>query len=436
MERVRRRGLEVALGLGLSTALLLGVVLVYQSFSGSFSSDIHVSAQIAQAGDALEQGDIVTYRNVIVGDVGSAEGDRTGGARLVLRLHRDKAAVIPAGVTAVAVPATIFGATEIDLLPPADTSGPRLHDGAVVAADRSPAAESLQTALANAYTLLTSVHPAQLDAALSALATALQGQGAALGRLVDQADAYLQKLVPMLPDLDTAITSFATVTRELARNAPALLSSVSNLLTVSKGILSSQQAVAQLFNVAPTALDNAQLLLNQTNVNNAVTVISGQQAVLAAFAANPHALPQTIDGFKAFADTFATAASHGPYLKVNIILTGANLAMLFNVAAGQQGHVFDSVTDPVLYGPADCPRYPGLAGPNCGSAAAPSDASVQLLTTGPGGNGTVGSVGSPAEVAAAQAAASQITGVPQDQIPPAVDLLMGPLLRGAVTVVR
>ena len=121
---------------------------------------------------------------MIVGEVTDATGNLDGGA---VADAEDRTAapadVIPANVTAIALPASLFGATQIELRAAGRPAAARLHNGALVAADRNPAAEGLQTALANAYTLLTAVHPAQLDAALSALATALQGQGPDVGRL-------------------------------------------------------------------------------------------------------------------------------------------------------------------------------------------------------------------------------------------------------------
>jgi phospholipid/cholesterol/gamma-HCH transport system substrate-binding protein len=436
MEYTRRRGLEIALGIGLSLALVLTVVLVYKSFSGDFSDDITVSAQISQAGDALEQGDIVTYRDLIVGQVTTASGSLDGSALLRLKIHRSNADVIPADVSAVAVPASLFGSTKVMLVPPTDTSGPTLRGGMRIAADTSPAAQSLQTALANAYQLLTAVHPAQLDAALSALASALQGQGENLGTLIETADAYLRKLAPSLPALNEVITSLATVSDELAKNAPALLGSLGSLLTVAKGIQTSKQSVARLMAIAPTAVDNAQLLLSPNNVNNTVTILRNEGPVIDAFGADPNALPATINGFKSFADTFSGALASGPYLKVNIILTGANLAALFNIAVGQQGTVFKSVSDPPGYTSAECPRYAGSSGPNCGGALAPSDASSTILTTGSETGSPDATVGSSREVQVVRGAASAITGVPASQIPDFADLMIGPLLRGVPTVIQ
>jgi phospholipid/cholesterol/gamma-HCH transport system substrate-binding protein len=438
MERTRRRALETLLGLALAAALVLGVVLVWESFSGAFSDKITVSAQLARAGDALEQGDIVTYRNVIIGEVTGATGNTEGGAVARLKIDPGAAGRIPANVTAVAVPASLFGNTKIELLPATRPASARLHAGSVVAADRSPAAESLQTALANAYTLLTSVHPAELDAALSALATALQGQGPAINTLIHRADGFLRKLAPHLGGLNDVVTSLATVTDELARNAPDLLDSLANTLVVSRGVLRDKQALESLLAVAPAAVDNAQQLLSPSTVDNAVTVLQNEVPVTQAFADNPNALADTIAGFREFGRTFNQALASGPYLKANILLTGADFAQLINVGAGQKGNVFHAIVNPPQYTPADCPRYGGASGASCsGAAASASGARVFTTTHGQRYGGSSSSIGSVQELRAVTAAAATITGQPAGSVSGATaDLLLGPLLRGTTTYVR
>lgn len=435
MERIRSRWLEIVLGLALSAVLVLGVMTIWWSFRGNFSDKISVAAELAKAGDALEQGDIVTFRSVIVGEVTDSTGSADGGAVAELRIDPHAAEQIPANVTAVAVPASLFGNTKIELLPPANPVAAHLQDNGVISADRSPTAESLQTALENAYTLLTSVHPAQLDAALSALATALQGQGTHINALIGKADGYLTRLAPHLPQLDEVISSLASVTEHLARNAPELLDSLANTLVISRGILADKQVVRALLDVAPTAVDNTRRLFNQDVVNNAVTVISNEVPVSAALAAHPAALADTLHGFKIFADTFNRTLAKGPFLRANLLLTGADFTQLFPAAAGQQGNVFHAVVNPPEYTSADCPRYDGASGPNCTSAARSSDVTVHQ--TGHNYGGTSSSVGSARESRAVRSAASMLTHLPVSELSAGVvDVLLGPLLRGTPTLLQ
>jgi phospholipid/cholesterol/gamma-HCH transport system substrate-binding protein len=437
MDARRRRVLEVVLGLALAFVLLGSVVVIWETFRGRFGDKITVHAQLAQAGDALELGDIVTYKDVVVGEVSAAAGNLSGGAVATLKIDRTQAGVIPSNVTAIAVPQSLFGLTRIELVPPVKPSGTMLGDKAVIKPDLSPAAESLQTALANAYTLLTSVHPAQLDAALGSLATALQGQGENLGKLITQADAYLRALAPELPSLNETVRSLATVTQEVAKNAPQLLDTLGNALVVSKSILADKQAVASLLSVAPGAVSDAQSLLTQRTVNNAVTIFTNEVPVLQAFAAKPDALPQTIAGLQQFAKTFAEISSSGPYLNIDLVLTGVNFAQLLQVESGGTGHVFDAISDPPLYTNANCPHYDGASGPDCVSVTHGGKVVAQMIGTGASYGGTSSSVGSPSEVAVLAHADSLLTGkqtTPQQAS--IVDILLGPLLRGLPAVVR
>jgi phospholipid/cholesterol/gamma-HCH transport system substrate-binding protein len=341
-------------------------------------------------------------------------------------------------VTAIAVPASLFGNTKIELLPPAKSSGEFLHDKSVIAADTTPTAASLQTALQNAYTLLTSIHPAQLDAALSALATALEGQGEHVNTLIAKADHFLARLAPHLPKLDDVITSLATVTNHLARNAPQLLDSLANTLVVAKGILADKNVVRSLLDVAPVATDNARRLFNPTTVDNAVTVVRNEVPVSAALAEHPDALLQTILGFKVFADTFNQTLASGPYLKANLLLTSADFTQLLPAAAGKPGNVFHAIVDPPEYTAADCPRYDGASGPNCGAnAPAAAGSTAQVFQTGTNFGGASSSVGSARETRAVQQAASALTHLPVAQLSGGVvDVLLGPLLRGVPTLVQ
>jgi phospholipid/cholesterol/gamma-HCH transport system substrate-binding protein len=428
------RRIQPVLGLAVFAALVLAVGLVFMSFNGSFGDNVQVTARISQIGDSLDTGDIVTYRDVIVGEVRSFKPDGHGGADLRLRIGAHFARQVPGTVTALAVPATLFGNTEILLLPPADVrSAPRLRNGQRVAADASPGAVGLQTALADAYDLITSVHPAQLDSALTALADALQNQGDSLGKLVDEAAAYLKALAPSIPKLDAVITRFATVTSELAQDAPALVQSLSNLLSPARAIVQQQQAVAALLNVAPGATADATDLL-AANGDNLVTIVSNERPFLAALSANPNALADSITGFRSFA-TALNSTFHNGRASLNVVISGINTSALVPLLLGQPSQVVQKLVDPPTYTAAQCPRYPGAAADSCNAAAAQNDAAIRLVT-GANTGGTASSAGDPNEVAAVRAMVSAITGAPADSVPNAVDMIIGPLLHNTTTVIR
>ena len=197
--------------------LLVGILVVCAAIIRTFTaggSFISMSALVSRAGDALQDGDEVRFRNIIVGKlVGTGElvGDKT---LLHLDVQPDKAAQIPGNVTASPVPTTLFGSQYVDLVEPANPSG-QLAAGQTIPADTSARTAALQTALAEVDSLLTAIHPAQLDVALTNLAAALSGQGANLGSLIDNLDGYVRQLTPLTPQIQEDITRFAGFVDEL-----------------------------------------------------------------------------------------------------------------------------------------------------------------------------------------------------------------------------
>lgn len=409
-----RPGTLLIAGLALLLSGVLAVVLIFKAFNGDFGDHIQVSAEVTQVGDSLDRDDIVTYRDVIIGKVTSFEAAGDGGARLSLRIEGDHAGEVPASVTAIAVPASLFGNTKIVLVPPRDPrAGATLHDGSVVAADTSPSASGLQTALSDLYTLLTAVRPSELNAALTALAGALQGRGDDIGRLLDRTAEFLRTVSPAIPDIQRSITSFADATEVLARNAPDLIASLSNALTPAAAIVRRQAALRELLDIGPAAADRARRLVEDIG-DDTVTVVTDQLPVLQALAARPNAVGATVVGFRNVGQALNSAFKNGR-AAVNVLTTGVATSDLVPVLLGQPTNVTDAVANPREYTAADCPRYEGASGPNCTS----TRAAVITSGRGPAANDRM-----------VRQLVSAMSGVPVSRVPGAVTVLLGPVLRG------
>lgn len=412
----RRPGTFVVAGLGLLLAGVLAVVLIFKSFSGDFGDYVRVTAQVTQVGDSLDRDDIVTYRDVIIGKVTSFEASGTGGARLGLRIEGDRAGQVPADVTAIAVPGSLFGNTKIVLVPPRNpVEGSALRDGTVIRADRSPSASGLQTALSDIYTLLTAVRPSELNAALSALAQALQGRGDDIGRLLDRTADFLRTVSPALPDIQRTIRSFADATEVIARNTPDLLSSLSNALTPAAAVVRQQAALRQLLSIGPGAADRARRLVERIG-DDTVTVVTDQLPVLRAFAAMPGSVAATVTGFRDVGTALNSTLRNGRAY-VNVLTTGVATSDLVPVLLGQPSNVTDAVADPRGYSAADCPRYPGATGPNCGGSSA-RQAAVITSGSGPAASSRM-----------VRTLVGSMSGVPAGEVPGAVSVVLGPVLR-------
>ena len=99
----------------------------------------------------------------------------------------------------------------------------RSQDGDVIPSDRVETNVELNRILADLFPLLRAVRPADLNATLNALATALGGRGEQLGETLDKLDSYLGAIDDHLPtlrkDLDPAGRRRRHLRRRRARPA-------------------------------------------------------------------------------------------------------------------------------------------------------------------------------------------------------------------------
>jgi phospholipid/cholesterol/gamma-HCH transport system substrate-binding protein len=188
-----------ALGVVFVCLLLLGVWLTYATFTKKFANYEEVTLQTSSVGLQLPTRADVKIRGVIVGEVLEAKAGNAEGAELTLGLYPDKVGVIPANVTGAIVPKTLFGEKYVSLVIPETGPTGTLQAGDVI--DRTEVSTELEEVLSDLYPLLRTVQPADLNMTLTAIATALEGRGEALGENLETLDAYLKRLNPEIPAL-------------------------------------------------------------------------------------------------------------------------------------------------------------------------------------------------------------------------------------------
>jgi phospholipid/cholesterol/gamma-HCH transport system substrate-binding protein len=120
-------------------------------------------------------------------------------ATIELALDDDKVALIPANIDAAIVPKTLFGEKYVSLEIPESGPSGTIRAGAVI--DRTEVSTELEAVLADLYPLLHTVRHADLNMTLTAMATALEGRGDALGDNLETLDSYLKRLNPEIPAL-------------------------------------------------------------------------------------------------------------------------------------------------------------------------------------------------------------------------------------------
>src|SRR5579875_1979499 len=175
----KRRGL-VLVYLALIAGLVALSIAIYQK---KFTPVVLVNLKTDHTGNALQDGSDVKERGIIVGSVRSVHVDSgpDGGCinqqvscvTVELALSPSHVDQIPKNVTARILPKTIFGEQYVSLQVPPDKQG-HIATGDTIPQDRSRGALETEKVLGDLLPLLQAVKPAELNATLTAIATALQ----------------------------------------------------------------------------------------------------------------------------------------------------------------------------------------------------------------------------------------------------------------------
>lgn len=357
-----------------------------------------VSARVPADAGPIRPKSSVQYRGVVVGKLIATEPGG-GGARLRMAMDSAELGHIPTGVRARVLPKTLFGDQTIELsLPPgAMPSGARLSAGAVVPADTSQRTVELYRVYTRLYDLVNTLRPAQLQVALSTLAEAMRGHGAGIGRAIDTADSLSQRLTP--DKTDASLNELSQLGHQVEQSTPDVLATMDDVVSLSRTVNAKQQSIKQLLSSGTELAHQSQGLLAD-NGERAVQVVHLLDPATKALANDPGAIKSSVDNLESFLKKGSETFRDGRF-QIRAPVT---------------------FQDPYPYGPQDCPRYPGLNGPNCGPAPAPAT-----------GGGTSGAVGSPEEKSALRQMAPQLPSQPDVSGP--MGVLLGPIVRGTQVLV-
>ena len=276
----RKLGLGVVF-LGLILALIIGTVAVYR---GALRTSTPLTVETGRAGLTLSAGAPVKLRGVEIGRVGRITTPRQGDnkVRIELEINKDQFHRIPADITAQIVPPTAFGAKYIQLSS-ADPSGPSAKAGAVIPATRVTV--EVDEAFENLTKVLTAAKPAQVNAALSAVAQSVDQRGELLGDLITQTDSYLASFNPFLNTLSKDISSGRSVIDTYARARPDLVSLASSAGVTSDTLVNQQASLRALeLSLTSFSADSRRLLTNVDRpLTQAVRLLAPVSGVLAKY---------------------------------------------------------------------------------------------------------------------------------------------------------
>ncbi len=391
-------------------ALLLSLsVAVYQQV---FTPVVRITLEADTLGNQLDPRADVKLRGLLVGEVRTVRADGRK-ATVDIALKPQHVSRIPADVHARLLPKTLFGEKFVDLVPPRGSAGRHIRAGDVITQDRTTVGIEVQQLLNDLLPLLRTVRPAELNATLTAFATALEGRGDRIGANLTRVERYLRELNPHMPSLKEDIARFADVTEVYGDAAPDLMRILRNSVTTSRTLVEQQDRLAEGLRTTTTVARTAEEFFDE-NGDRLITLGRVSRPTLALFARYSPEYPCLLDGLvkqeKASEEAFR---------------------------GGQMHITLEFVRPRPAYRPGEEPRYAERSGPDCRGLPGPPvpapDVRLDDGTSPTAASGLPGGAGVSATAAEQRAVGSLVApvlGVPADRVPAVATLLFGPMARG------
>jgi len=273
-------------------ALLIGLsIAVYRK---AFADVTMITVKADRAGLQLAKFGDVRVNGALVGAVRKVSEDGEE-ASIQVALSPAAAQEIPDNVEVQILPTTLFGQKYLAFVDPDHPSSSSLQEGDVIPSDRVETNVELQKILANLFPLLRAVRPADLNATLNALATALNGRGEELGETLEKLDSYLGAIDNHLPTLRKDLILLADVSDTYADAAPDLIGILRNATTTSQTILEKRQQLDVFFSDIAGLANTSTDILSE-NATNLIRVGEVTEPVLQLLATYSPEFPCLIKG--------------------------------------------------------------------------------------------------------------------------------------------
>jgi phospholipid/cholesterol/gamma-HCH transport system substrate-binding protein len=281
---------------GIASILAIAVLVWFSIaiYNKDFARVTMVTIKADRAGLQLAKFGDVRVNGALVGQVREVTQDGEQ-AEIKIALEPSAAEKIPSNITVEILPTTLFGQKFVSLVSPETPSGESLEDGAVIPADRVETNVELSKVLADLFPLLRAVQPADLNATLNALATALEGRGEQIGETADDLGEYLDAIDDELPTLREDLVELAEVADAYDIAAPDLLDVLDNVTVTSKTIVEKRQELDVFFSDLGGLADTSNRILRD-NEQNLVRVGQVTEPVLSLLAEYSPEFPCLIKG--------------------------------------------------------------------------------------------------------------------------------------------
>jgi phospholipid/cholesterol/gamma-HCH transport system substrate-binding protein len=448
-----RASLRVA-GVAFLLVMTLLAWLAVQLYQKKFTPAAMVTLYTDSAGNEMHPGAQVMVRGIQVGEVRrvSANG---GGARLELAIQPGELPSLPANVSAVMLPTTLFGQRYVDLMLPERPVAARLTAGSVIRQNRSADGLELERVLNNLLPMLAAVQPEKLSLTLTAIAQGLNGRGRELGQALVTLDSYLQHINPQLPALDADIKLLAGLAKTYTQATPAILSALNDFGVAGRTIATQRAEFdALLANITTASADLRSFL--DANAPNMIRLAADSLPTLRLLAGYSPEFPCTLRALAAFVpkvNKVLGAGTHQPGLHVRVVVVPSPGKYLPSVDTPVYGDNLGPHCYPVPFGGIQLNDGVGSGRPGHGTTAgtgAHGTSGSPARTTASSGAGAPeagvtaaltaygpsGLAGSPAESELVRELTGLWLGRPPAALPAWGGLLTAPLFRGSRVILR
>jgi phospholipid/cholesterol/gamma-HCH transport system substrate-binding protein len=211
------------------------LVLVWCQFRGVFSDTTQLTMLSPRSGLSMDPGSKVTYNGVEIGRVGTVDAvnvDGTPMASIALDVAPGDLALLPANVDAEIKASTVFGNKYIALSSPARPVPERVSAGTPIRSTNT--STEFNTLFETVVAVTQHVDPVKLNQTLTATAQALSGLGSRFGESIEDGNAILADVNPLLPRVQEDTRSLADLADVYSASAPDLFDGLAGAVTPAR----------------------------------------------------------------------------------------------------------------------------------------------------------------------------------------------------------
>ena len=215
------------------TAVIFG--LVWGEFRGTFTNPDKLTMLSARSGLSMDPGSKVTYNGVEIGHVATVEAVEVGGvpkAKVILDVDNKFVHLIPQNVDAEIKATTVFGNKYVAFSSPKDPSKQRITSADTI--DVSGVTTEFNTLFETVVSVAEKVDPIKLNQTLTATAQALDGLGDRFGQSIENGNAILADVNPLMPRIREDNQKLAALADVYSSAAPDLFDSLEHAVTTAR----------------------------------------------------------------------------------------------------------------------------------------------------------------------------------------------------------